>query len=417
MKSAVKRLDPVAPKALWDDSQNNFDKKFFPYYSVPTSSPRRLYNEPSVSSPRKNLSLPSRANISKYSPSHRFSHGNFTSYNKRRHKHRRSSSESPKIHKTSTNGYPSHSTSSKSNVDNSDDRAYRSSSSGSALTPTLKQTKGPIERISKEHQWAHTSNCLSKQDVPPGRESSVHSPSSSLEREVLRDMKNIPVSHSKPSPAKIGNVYPKADKNPAGETKGTEKKDNDSQKSCCSEKVPHASMDPSPDLNVTTSSEKSVSCNNNPPTSKPEVKPETIVRPLVLKSFVDIPNPKILPPAKNPQKEIVIDNSVSVEVAMDKSPSPKSKSNNVSTTIVTEETTVTKANGNSKVVTVTSITTSLSHGGLKELEKRSPDQGFLESDASSEKEKVFVNDLNIETEKGARIIDCSSSCNIVTEVK
>ncbi|GIX78156.1 storkhead-box protein 1 [Caerostris darwini] len=162
-------------------------------------------------------------------------------------------------------------------------------------------------------------------------------------------------------------------------------------------------------------SDTSVSCNGLEPLKK-----DIEIKPLVLKSFVD--EPKCLGTLKaekvtSSAKEITVDNSVSVEVALEKSPkSTKPKGNNVSTTVVTEETTVTKENGNSKVVTVTSITTSLSHGGIKDLLKQSPDKNNVD-ELANEKEKTSTNDLNIETLKGSRIIDCSSSCNIVTEVK
>lgn len=168
-------------------------------------------------------------------------------------------------------------------------------------------------------------------------------------------------------------------------------------------------------------SDSSISCNGKDHAKKKPTQPDSSsirpnlgIKPLVLKTFVESPK---VEKKSSPKKEIVVDNSVSVEVAVEKSPSPTSKgnSNNVSTTIVTEETTVTNGKGNSKVVTtVTSVTTSLSQGGIKDLEKISPD----DKKVSNEKDKASdKNDLNMESEKGSRIIDCTSSCNIVTEVK
>lgn len=395
VKPSLKHPEPSGHRIPWEDSKNNYEYKKPVHWTTPDMNLRKIYGEVNSNSPRKNLSLPTTQNQTKYSPSHRYSHhGAFMNHPKRRHRHRRSSSESPKVQKTLLNGYCSQSTSSKSRADNSDDKTCKSSSSASPLAVPAKL---PLHKpCTKQPEWM---NCHSKDDNILGRDTSSNpSHSNSLDREVLKDVKNISTSHVKSPMAKKGNI--------PLHTEISNTNQNASEKAnIVTDKAPKVDQILA---NDSISAEK--------PVSKPgteSVKPESLIQPLVLKNFVDIPKPKTPKPSP---KEIIIDNSVSVEVAMEKTPSPKCKPNSVSTTIVTEETTVTKANGNSKVVTVTSITTSLSNGDVKSADKVNADQS-LESDTSSDKEKSSVNDLNIETEKGARIIDCSSSCNIVTEVK
>ena len=402
MKPSLKYPEFAGHRIPWDESQNNYEHKKPLHWTSPDINLRKLYGEANGNSPRKNLSLPTRQNQIKYSPSHRYSHhGAFMNHPKRRHRHRRSSSESPKVQKTLLNGYYTQSTSSKSRADNSDDKTGKSSSSASPLTLPAKLPA--YKSCTKQKEWT---NCHSKDDNISSRDiSSNQSHSNSLDREVLKDVKNISTSHIKSPMAKKGNIPVHSELNQVSSTH-----QNASEKANI---VNEKSPTPTADQNKANDS----ICPETPISNHglESVKPESLIQPLVLKSFVDIPKAKTTP--KSSPKEIIIDNSVSVEVAVEKTPSPKSKPKSVSTTIVTEETTVTKANGNSKVVTVTSITTSLSNGDVKNADRASLDQSSLESDISSDKDKSSVNDLNMESEKSARIIDCSSSCNIVTEVK
>ncbi|KAF8797230.1 Storkhead-box protein 1 like protein [Argiope bruennichi] len=432
-KANVKRIEPSCPKIPWDE----VDGRGFTYYFTSNGVPKSTFVD-TDSNKYKNASVPMRQGNSRHSPSHRYSHGSFSNYAKRRHRHRRSSSESPKIHKTLSNGHRNSSPGSKSPTDQSDAKLSFSSSSGSAnpkaiVNPrlqTLEHPHGPRTNLYSSNtlpsNWESRNNAspLRAPETKQIKNSSTYSP---------KTIKRIPVITNSPKcvaeskldkelrtyspkmPRSIQSVNVPKVLPTQNQMKGKDSKDKSNLRNNQESEEDHSLSRTLNDAKLALSesfSDTSVSCNGVEPLKK-----SIDIKPLVLKSFVD--EPKVTQKAEkkpSPPKEITVDNSVSVEVALEKSPQPSNKKNNISTTVVTEETTVTKENGNSKVVTVTSITTSLSHGGIKDLEKPSPDKSSLDS-VTSEKQKTSVNDLNIETVKGSRIIDCSSSCNIVTEVK
>ncbi|GBL85435.1 Storkhead-box protein 1 [Araneus ventricosus] len=436
-KANVKRIEPSCPKIPWDE----VDGRGFTYYFTNNGVPKSTFvdSNSTDSNKHKNASVLMRQGSSRHSPSHRYSHGSFSNYAKRRHRHRRSSSESPKIHKTMSNGHRNSSPGSKSPTDHSDAKLSFSSSSGS---PNPKAIVNPRMQTLEQPHGART-NLYTSNTLPSNWESRNNaSPLRASESKQVKNsptyspktLKRVPVVTNNPKSSaeakfdkELRTYSPKLPRSvqsvnvPKVPPTKTQMNGKDSRAKSNLRANPESEEDRSlsrtlSDAKLALSesfSDTSVSCNGVEPLKK-----GIEIKPLVLKSFVDEPKVTQRTEKKaSPPKEITVDNSVSVEVALEKSPQPSTKkNNNISTTVVTEETTVTKENGNSKVVTVTSITTSLSHGGIKDLEKASPDKSSVDS-VSSEKQKTSVNDLNIETVKGSRIIDCSSSCNIVTEVK
>ncbi|XP_035226584.1 storkhead-box protein 2-like [Stegodyphus dumicola] len=406
-KPSVKGLETAGPRIPWEDVEN-FERKTIPHYMSSNYNYKKIQNDSDGQNSRKNTTVYMRQGNSRYSPSHRYSHGTLTNYSKRRHRHRRSSSESPKVQKPIANGYQSHSTSSKSTMDHSEDKVSHSSSSGSVLPPNRKAIVNPRTKVPEQ---SRNETLVSESIASAQKEKKVGEIPPSTPKSRLKDSFSCSPKPKKTS-LNISNPITPVSKKIEDKKNGSicnnlDNKDSENNK-IFSNNISDAKLAMSE-----SSSETSASCNGSAAT-----KLESGIRPLALKSLIEMPKPPSLKETKSlPAKEIVIDNSVSVEVAVEKSPpSISPKGNNHSTTIVTEETTVTKGSGNSKVVTVTSITTSLSHGGLKDLNsKHSPD--LLDEEISSEKQKPSVNDLNIETLNGSHIIDCSSSCNIVTEVK
>ncbi|GFY71481.1 storkhead-box protein 1 [Trichonephila inaurata madagascariensis] len=431
-KSSLKRFETSNAKIPWEEADVRGITHYFNSNGIPKST--YVDGDPNKT---KNSSVLMRQGSTRHSPSHRYSHGSFSNYAKRRHRHRRSSSESPKIHKTS-NGHRN-SSGSKSPTDHSDAKLSLSSSSGSANPKAIVNPR--VQAMEQPHS-ART-NFYNSSTLPSSRDLKRNgSPQNCLESKPVKNLLPYSPKTSKPittitnSPKPLAEIKKTQDSKiyssiltkpvqnvsaPIVPSKQNEMKSKEPQNKNNLTANPDSESDHSlsrilsdPKLAVSESfSDTSMSCNGLEPLKK-----GIEIKPLVLKSFVDEPKVSQKTEKKtSPTKEITVDNSVSVEVALEKSPQATSqKGNNISTTVVTEETTVTKENGNSKVVTVTSITTSLSHGGIKDLEKQSPEKDVMD-DVSSEKEKVSVNNLNIESVKGSRIIDCSSSCNIVTEVK
>lgn len=428
-------METASPKHQWPESEREIT-----HYFYSNGIPKTSLDDPQPYCGRKNAPVLMRQGVSRHSPTHRYSHGAFTNHSKRRSKHRRSSSESPKIQK---NGCHSPSTGSKSPTDHSDAKISISSSSGGYnLIPNPKAIVNPRLRYQEPSKALGLSNSL-----PYKRNGTLPR---AVERSTARDLFTYSPKLSKQvyQPERFGEAktikaftpkvfLPKPEQNITyvAPTQESKKEDNQSsnkqglqevakKNNVNSRKLEESSVLGDVKLAPSESfSDTSVSCNGKDHAKKESisvnndltpVRQNLGIKPLVLKSFVESPKLKVEKTSPT-KKEIVVDNSVSVEVAVEKSPSPTNKkSNNVSTTIVTEETTVTNGKGNSKVVTtVTSITTSLSQGGIKDLDKVSP----VDKEMSSEKDKTSVNDLNIESGKGSRIIDCTSSCNIVTEVK
>ncbi|KAG8181473.1 hypothetical protein JTE90_016561 [Oedothorax gibbosus] len=495
---SFKKLDTSSSKYQWPEDEKDVTRYFFS-----NGVPKSAFDNLASNSLPKNTNVPLRHGSTKYSPTHRYSHGPFTSHSKRRSKHRRSSSDSQKVPK---NGYHSLSTGSKSPPDFSDAKISVSSSSGGYnLYPNSKPIVNPrlrnqdvfdsypykrhgtlpraVERNTARDLFTYSPKLTSKQVYKPERlgdlngikalpKVSPHSPwKESYVASTLGSMKddNNPPSNKntfleltkqnnvnnkkiEESSGIEGTKLPQAKQNnvnvgkiedfsvlndsklgPASKPSNREikesfllgdaKQSSDNQNNINNKKIKESFLLGDAKLAPSESfSDSSISFNGKDhakkETTQPElasIRPNLGIKPLVLKTFMESPKVEKKSP---PKKEIVVDNSVSVEVAVEnKSPSPTSKknSNNVSTTIVTEETTVTNGKGNSKVVTtVTSITTSLSQGGIKDLDNVSSD----DKKVSNEKDKTAEkNDLNMGSEKGSRIIDCTSSCNIVTEVK
>ncbi|GIX78154.1 storkhead-box protein 1 [Caerostris darwini] len=132
-KSGLKKSETMGAKIPWEEAGD------IPHYFNSNGIPKAAYvdTEPNK---HKNTAVLMRQGSTRHSPSHRYSHGTFTNCAKRRHRHRRSSSESPKIHK---NGHRNNSSGSKSPTDHSDAKLSFSSSGGSAHLANSKAIASP----------------------------------------------------------------------------------------------------------------------------------------------------------------------------------------------------------------------------------------------------------------------------------
>ncbi|XP_054713869.1 storkhead-box protein 1-like [Uloborus diversus] len=379
-KPGSKQVEATSSRVPWND-MDNFERRAIPHFWSPISTHKKGLNFADGNNTRKTALVSLRQNNSKQSPLHRYSYGPLSNNPKRRHRHRRSSSESPKIVKPLLNNYHSQSTSSKSPADYSEDKESHSSTNAATLAG---KSKAPLNSCHNSPAVDKTSKNYIAKSIPTRQFKSNELQKNPTGSKTVTDTKSNASKKCQMSKNMAISPEPKAPKN--------------KEKIVDIAPANHDSEDQSlsvsdAKLAVSESSSELSGSGNNSEVAEKEIK----IPPPILKSFLEMPKQPNTNSKPNSKKEIIIDNSVSVEVAVEKTPLTLTpKGNNVSTTIVTEETTVTKGKGNSKVVTVTSITTSLSR---------------------NEKEKFSVNNLNIENEKDSHIVDCSSTCNIVTEVK